>query len=173
MKRSARSTAAFSLVELTLALGVAAFCLLAIFGMLPVALKTQQASIQQTTANEIISEISDELRAAARLPSGIAKKLNTADPQQNKTWTLNQHWFKIENPDWLYYTVDGEWTGGISPSPAPSDAAFIALINYSKPPSDTTSLAIIVVSWPATAVNTSTGTGTPIGSVQAMVAVNR
>ena len=62
MKRSLVETAAFSLVEVTLALGVAAFCLIAVLGLLPTSLKTQQTSIQQTTANQIISQIFSDLR---------------------------------------------------------------------------------------------------------------
>src|SRR5438552_368100 len=49
MKRSLLQTAAFSLVEVTIALGVAAFCLLVLLGLLPAGAKTQQNSIQQTT----------------------------------------------------------------------------------------------------------------------------
>jgi len=70
VRRSSRKIAAFSLVEVTLALGVAAVALLAILGVLPASLKTQQAGIQQTTANSIISQISSDLRADLRLPPG-------------------------------------------------------------------------------------------------------
>jgi prepilin-type N-terminal cleavage/methylation domain-containing protein len=41
MKAHARSAAGFSLIELTVALGVAAFCLITVFGLIPVALMTQ------------------------------------------------------------------------------------------------------------------------------------
>jgi len=75
MKRSQPETAAFSLVEVTLALGVAAFAFLAIMGMLPTSLKTQQAGIQQTTANSIISQIFSDLRADLRLPPGQYRHL--------------------------------------------------------------------------------------------------
>jgi hypothetical protein len=46
--------AGFTLVEVTLALGVAAMCLIPLIGLLPASLKTQQSSIHQTTANQII-----------------------------------------------------------------------------------------------------------------------
>ena len=46
MKRFLKPASAFSLVEVVLALGVAAFALTAILGMLPMGLKTQQTSIQ-------------------------------------------------------------------------------------------------------------------------------
>jgi len=165
MRRALYPAAGFSLVELTLALGVAAFCLLAILGMLPVSLKTQQASVQQTTANEIISEIAADLRAEVRLPPG----------QASKQFGLKGYWATVGTPDWLYFTNDGEQSAGsvVNQSTVPTDAAFVAIMNYRLPPSDTTSLTNIVVSWPASAVNPSTGTGTPAGSSQAFVAINR
>ncbi len=64
----------FSLVEITLAIGVAGFCLIAVIGLLPISAKTNQAAIQQTTANAIISEIAADLNAAARLPPGQVSK---------------------------------------------------------------------------------------------------
>ena len=58
--------AGFSLVELTLAIGVAAFCLLAVFGLLPVAQSSHQAASEQTVANGLTSEIISDLRATHR-----------------------------------------------------------------------------------------------------------
>src|ERR1700737_1955387 len=63
MNKQTHSTAAFSLVEVTLALGVAAFCLIAILGLLPAGLNTNQTSTRQTTANGILSSIVADLRA--------------------------------------------------------------------------------------------------------------
>jgi len=57
-----RSILGFSLVELTLALGVAAFCFLAVFGLLPVGLKTQQLAIEQTVTTQIVSAVIADLR---------------------------------------------------------------------------------------------------------------
>ena len=61
MKRSVRITAAFSLVEIVLALGVAAFALIAVMGMLPVGVKIQQASVNQTKANAVLAQIARRL----------------------------------------------------------------------------------------------------------------
>ena len=63
MKQALRNNPGFSLVEVVLAIGVVAFCLFAILGMFPVALKTQQTSVGQTTANEILAQILADLRA--------------------------------------------------------------------------------------------------------------
>src|SRR5438309_3334382 len=87
--------AGFSLVEVTLALGVAAFCLLVLLGLLPTGIKTQQSGIQQTTANQIISQISSFLRSDVRLPPGQTSKAcpDPPDPNDPCDWSnLNGHW---------------------------------------------------------------------------------
>src|SRR5437870_3953081 len=98
MNFRSRSTAGFSLIEITLALGVAAFCLIAVLGMLPVGLKTQQASVQQTTANEVISAILADLRADVRLPPGQA----STSKEQSQGLGLNSHWAAAATPDTLF-----------------------------------------------------------------------
>ena len=65
MNNRIHSRAGFSLVEVALALGVAAFSLVAILGVLPTGLKTNQASTRQTTANGIQCAIVADLRATA------------------------------------------------------------------------------------------------------------
>src|SRR5882724_3234050 len=102
-KRSPAETAGFSLVEVTLALGVAAFCLVTVLGLLPTSLKTQQSSIQQTTANQIISTIFSDLRADVRLPPGQASKVCGHDGTCE--WgNLHGHWRDRAVPDTLYFT---------------------------------------------------------------------
>lgn len=53
----------FSLVEVTLALGVAAISLLAIFSLLPVGIQTNQRAIEQTASADILSAVAADLRA--------------------------------------------------------------------------------------------------------------
>ena len=69
--------AAFSLVEVTLALGVAACCLIVVFGLLPVGLRSNQAAVEQTTANGILSAVAADLRAT-RPPTSAEITGNTA-----------------------------------------------------------------------------------------------
>ena len=65
--------AGFSLVEVVLALAVAAFCLLILFALIPLGLKTDKASLEQTTANGILSAVNSDLRATPpTLPPGSA-----------------------------------------------------------------------------------------------------
>lgn len=163
LRRSSHKIAAFSLVEVTLALGVAAVALLAILGMLPVSLKTQQASIQQTTANSIISQIFSDLRADLRLPPGLASHETDGGFQP----PLHGHWLRMTTPDTLFFTQEGKPVnnGG-------DVAVFRATITYNQVgPTGNTSLASITVSWPAQ-VDPSAG-GVPAGSVTTLVAVNR
>ena len=63
MKRSISVAAAFSLVEVTLALGIAAFCLIAVFGLMPVAVLTNRNATSQTRATNIMTAVVADLRA--------------------------------------------------------------------------------------------------------------
>jgi uncharacterized protein (TIGR02598 family) len=63
MKSSLRRAAAFSLVEVTLALGVGAFCLIAVFGLLPVGVQTNQRATSQTAVTNITAAVVADLRA--------------------------------------------------------------------------------------------------------------
>ena len=56
----------FSLVEVTLALGVAAVSLLVVFSLLPIGLQTNQRSIEQTASADILSTVAADLRATPR-----------------------------------------------------------------------------------------------------------
>jgi len=163
MNTRSRSAAGFSLVEITLALGVAAFCLVAVFGLMPVGLKTQQAGANQTKANAIISEIVADLRADVRLPPGQASKEGTSG------LGLSGHWAARATPDTLYFTSDGKQTGGVSPASVPTDAVYRATITYLFPPTATTSIAKIIVSWPAAQSDLTKVAGT----AEMFAAVNR
>jgi len=73
VKRSINSQAAFSLVEVTLALGIAAFCLIAVFGLVPVGVQTNRNATSQTTATNILSGVVSDIRASLKGNSNTAK----------------------------------------------------------------------------------------------------
>jgi len=58
------SECAFSLVEITVAMGVAAFCLISLFGLLPVGLNSNQIAVEQTVAAGFANAIVADLRAS-------------------------------------------------------------------------------------------------------------
>ena len=154
MKHRSQASSAFSLVEVVLALGVAAFCFVAVLGLLPVGLKTQQGSVNQTKANAIISVIAADLRAQVRLPPG----------QASKQFALKGYWATAGTRDTLFFTNDGQSVGNV-----PAGGIFRASISYLLPPTATTSLANITVSWPAA----QTDLTKVAGSVEMFVAINR
>ena len=169
-------TTGFSLVEVTLALGVAAFCLLVLLGLIPTGTKTQQSSIQQTTANQVLSQICSFLRADVRLPPGLYQQVcpNPPDPDDPCNWDqLHGHWANVaQPPDTLYFTNAGKQTGNVNGAP-PADAVFRVKITYNPiPPRGGTSVANVVVSWPAPVDPDQPGR-VPAGSVKALLAVNR
>lgn len=170
MKRALQKTAAFSLVEVALALGVAALCLILLLGLLPAAIKVQQASVQQTAANEITNIILADLNAYVRLPPGQQKKSQEGQVGLG----LNGHWGAVATPQTTFFNDNGQQVGqpslGSTDPDAPAGAVFRAKITYQFPPNASTSIATIFVSWPAQVKPT---TGTPAGSVETFIAVNR
>ncbi len=64
-----RSLSAFSLIELTLAIGIAAFCLLAVMGLVPIAVQTNRNATSQTAANGIIASVIADMRATTSTTS--------------------------------------------------------------------------------------------------------
>jgi uncharacterized protein (TIGR02598 family) len=92
MKR--RSNYAFSLVEVTLALGIAAFCLIAIFGLMPVGVQTNRNATSQTAATNITAAVVADLRATP--------KANTTSTQFGITFGTN--------PPPLYFDASGQFT---------------------------------------------------------------
>lgn len=66
-------TAGFSLVEVTLALGVAAFCLIAVFGLLPVGVQANQSATSQTAATGIMAAVIADLRATPKTSTTSAQ----------------------------------------------------------------------------------------------------
>ena len=63
MKRTPPIAGGFSLIEVALALGVAAFALVAILGLIPIGLNSNKASIEQTEAAALAAGVVADLRA--------------------------------------------------------------------------------------------------------------
>lgn len=64
MKDMTTNQTGMSLVEVTLALGVASISFAAIFGLLPVGLQTNQNTVRQLAAADIVSAVIADLRAS-------------------------------------------------------------------------------------------------------------
>jgi len=66
MKRCLPCESGFSLVEVTLALGIAAFCLIAVFGLMPIGVQTNRNATSQTAATNIMAAVVADLRATSK-----------------------------------------------------------------------------------------------------------
>ena len=67
------SIAAFSLIEVTLALGIAAFCFIGVIGLIPVGVQTNRNATSQTVATNIMAAMVSDLRATSKTKFGSAQ----------------------------------------------------------------------------------------------------
>ncbi len=125
MKFSNYRIAAFSLVEVTLALGVAGFCLITVFGLLPVGVQTNQSATSQTAASGIIAALIADLRTT---------------PKTNATSSQFGITFGTEKT--LYFNGSGQASTAIS-----SDSRYRLRITF--PTSGDLTYANVKVTWPA------------------------
>jgi len=102
---------AFSLVEITVALGVAAISLLAVFSLVPIGLQTNQRAIEETASLDILSVVAADLHAtpprgrANSLQFGIAVPSNpvTSSPPATELFFSNVGQFaSSQQPDSRY-----------------------------------------------------------------------
>lgn len=163
MKLFAHRPHAFSLVELTLALGVAAFCLIAVFGLMPVGLQTNRNATSQTTATNIIALVVADLRA------------NYKTPQND--WRSPLLWITLGTPKTLYFDSQSRCSSDLAGT-NPCGAGFLVSplqtwyrVKVTFPLSTgNLTYASIKVTWPAGA---DPATTTPTGSVEMFAAFNK
>jgi uncharacterized protein (TIGR02598 family) len=97
MRPETYKRAAFSLIEVTLALGVAAFCFIAVFGLMQVGLQTNRNATSQTAATSIIAGVVADLRATPTANSTSPLYFDGAgqastSPTTNSRYQLNVTW---------------------------------------------------------------------------------
>ena len=132
----------FSLVEVTLALGVASVCLIAIFGLLPVGLRTNQDATQQVAAADILGAVMADLRATpATTPMGEAAASHQfainipANPVSEATTST------------LFFNAEGQFSAS-----ANSESRYRLTVTFlPNAGSRAASLAHLKMTWPAAA----------------------
>ena len=164
MNRCLRSRFAFSLVEVTLALGVAAFCLMAVFGLMPVGQQTNRNATSQTQATNIINVVVAALRTAPKTPG---------------TWTgmsAAQLCITLGTPTTLYCDGDARCSsllnGSTTPCPGswPTPIQTRYRVSLTFPQFNFLTYVNVKVTWPAAADPSTT---TPNGSVEMLAALDR
>ena len=148
MKLFSHAKGSFSLVELTLALGVASFCLIAIFGLLTVGIRTSQDAISETASASILSAVIADLRATP--------ETTTTSPQ----FGLN-----FGSPTTLYFDSNGR-------SATMTASRYRLTISFPANPTGmyAATFAHLKVSWPAPV---DPATTPPAGLVEAFAAFDR
>ncbi|MDD5263160.1 MAG: hypothetical protein PHD76_15055 [Methylacidiphilales bacterium] len=160
----------FSLVEVTLALGIAAFCLIAIFGLIPAGLKSNQTASRQISANGILSMVASDLRAT---PSTMttSQQFLIPIPVNPVTQTSSSTLFFSSDGQSLL-TPPSSSSSATPPSNSRYRVTVTFLLNGSSTPTDrTATFATLKASWPA-AIDPA-GTIPPAGSVQTFIALDR
>lgn len=157
-----RSRAAFSLVELTLAIGIAGFCLIAVFGLMPVGVQTNRNATSQTRATNIMAAVVADLRATPKTSAtspqfAISIPADPTSPPDPPPCSGTQT---------LYLNSEGQVVT--------TDARYRVIITFLRNPTATSTAGAIFarlkVTWPAAADPCAT---TSSGSVEMFAALDR
>ena len=133
--RKWRGISAFSLAEVALAMGVAAFSLISIFGLLTVGIKNNQTSLEQTTAAALASAIVGDLRSTPSVSSTSAE-FQISIPSAPSAANTKQ----------LCLSEDGSLAAG-------AESRYLAYVNFPARASAAESAipVRILITWPAAA----------------------
>lgn len=160
MRISARQHHAFSLVEVTLALGVAAISLLAIFALLPVGVKTNQVAIEQMASTDVLSAVAADLRGTpVTAPRGGA----TVSPRFTISIPANP--VAASTTTTLFFTSEGQSSTGLT-----GNSRYRITITFlpNLPGTRTATFVDLKASWPAAAASTNAG-----GTAETFLALDR
>jgi Tfp pilus assembly protein PilV len=159
----------FSLIEVALALGVAAFALVAIIGLIPIGMNSNQASIEQTAAAGLAASLVADLRATpVEIPPAAKNSPRFQIPlpvSGNATHTL-------------FLREDGSASGNVDANADPAqDPRYRATLFVTAPTVASQKSATtvrVLVTWPALADSTAgTVPGKFNGSYEVVTALDR
>jgi uncharacterized protein (TIGR02598 family) len=166
MKFECRKLPGFSLIELTLALGVASFCLVTVFALLPTSLSTNQRTIQQTADTTLARAISVDLSATPNTTQNSLRYGITIPATGTAT-----HIIFLQEDGSLSGTQDSD----ANPSLNPKYRATIYFVAPTNTSQKTATTVRILLTWPALA-DKSAAVATPTnyaGAYEIFTAVNR
>ena len=166
------SSPAFSLVEVALALAITAFCLVAIFGLIPVGLTSNQTSTEQTAAANISRAIVADLRASTTGATSSIFGINLPASGGNNTTGAGGP------SNVLFFTEDGGPIIGNSAIVSGTTARYRAAIGFAPPPATANLKAVtsvrLLISWPALAdQNTNSWPKNASGTYEIVTALDR
>jgi len=137
MSRPAVFESGFSLVEVTLALGVAALCLMTVFAFLPVGLRTTQNAKEQLASADIISAVAADLRATPATTS-TSPRLAIPIPTNPVSATTTTA---------LFFDAEGEFSPAIT-----ADSRYQLTVTFLRNSgARSATLVNLKITWPAAA----------------------
>ena len=139
--------AAFSLVEVVLALGVAAFCLIAVLGLLPVGVQTNRNASSQTAVSNIIATVVSDLRTTPAAATTSPEFAITFDAEKT-----------------LFFDASGQASPSLS-----GDSRYRLNVTWNSAPTGL-HYAVLKATWPA---EVDPATTPPGGSVEIFAAFDR
>ena len=145
MNNSLRCCTAFSLVEVTLALGIAALSLIAVLGLMPVAALTNRNATSQTAVTNVIASVIADMRATT----------SSTSPQYGITFGTAKT---------LYFDGAGQFATSLG-----ANSRYRVRITFPSSPSGL-SYADVKASWPAPV---DPATTTPSGTIEIFAAFDR
>jgi uncharacterized protein (TIGR02598 family) len=162
--RAARSSDAFSLVEVVVALGVTVFCLLVLFGLLSVGLGSNRNTMEQTRATTILSAVVADLYATPQTlpPGGATNSLQfnvkiPANPVTAATPVTT-----------LYFPGNGQLSTNATSAGSAYRLTVTPVVPSTGGGARTATFLDLIVSWPAVAT-----TNNAVGTVETFVSLNR
>jgi uncharacterized protein (TIGR02598 family) len=152
MNRRIHFASGFSLVEVTLALGVAVFCLIPLFGLLSLGIQTNQSSNSQTAAASLLSSVVADLRSTP--------KTSLTSPQYDITFGAAKL---------LYFDGEGRTVPPTDPNAIPR---YRVTVTFPASPvgAFAPTFVNLKVTWPALI---DPATTTPAGFVETFAALDR
>jgi uncharacterized protein (TIGR02598 family) len=139
--------AAFSLLEVVLALGVAAFCLIAVLGLLPVGVQTNRNANSQTAVSNIIATVVSDLRTTPAAATTSPEFAITFDAEKT-----------------LFFDASGQASPSLS-----ADSRYRLNVTWNSAPTGL-HYAVLKATWPA---EVDPATTPPGGSVEIFAAFDR
>jgi uncharacterized protein (TIGR02598 family) len=139
--------AAFSLLEVVLALGVAAFCLIAVLGLLPVGVQTNRNASSQTAVSNIIATVVSDLRTTPAAATTSPEFAITFDAERT-----------------LFFDASGKASPSLS-----ADSRYRLNVTWNSAPTGL-HYAVLKATWPA---EVDPATTPPGGSVEIFAAFDR
>jgi uncharacterized protein (TIGR02598 family) len=150
MKRSPQLSCAFSLVEVTLALGVAAISMITLFGLLVTGSQINHTAIEQTASSDILAAVAADLRATPQTtPLGGA----TSSPQFSIAVPSNP--VGAATSSTLYFNAQGQFSTTLN---AGSRYRLVITFLPNGAGSRTATFVDLRMTWPAAATPTNANT---------------